>query len=290
MSPLGRNDVPVDPDASREFAANANVYLISARAVRDFGDGFIAIMLPVYLTALDHSPARIGLIATAALLGSSLLTIIIGLIGARQDHRRLLLAAAGMMIATGIAFALVDEFAILMVIAFVGTANPSAGNVSVFVPLEHTVLTRQIADHRRTRLFARYSFVGAMAAAVGSPAAAAPEYVAGAGFDQLIALQAMFLVYGGLGVVGAALYARIPKLPPAPKRTPKAALGPSRNIVYKLAGSVQPRCALKRLCRAITAGAVAVRPVRHVAYHCRIVLLLGRCRLGVLLPSGSVDC
>jgi MFS family permease len=220
-------------EATPQSPARVNACVISARAARDFGDGLVAILLPVYLTALGHSPAEIGLIATAALLGSSLLTIAIGFAGSRQDHRRLLLAAAGLMVATGIAFASVHDFAILMVIAFAGTANPSAGNVSIFVPLEHAVLTRQVADRDRTKLFARYSFVGAMAAAVGSLAAAGPDYLARAGLDQLVALKAMFIVYAGLGVVGAALYARIPRLPPA-KDAPRAALGPSRRIVYKL--------------------------------------------------------
>ena len=45
------------------------------------------------------------------------------------------------MIATGVAFALVHDFALLLVVAFAGTINPSAGSVSVFVPLEHAVLS-----------------------------------------------------------------------------------------------------------------------------------------------------
>jgi MFS family permease len=213
---------------------SANSYVIAARAVRDFGDGFVAILLPVYLTALGHSPAEIGLVATAALLGSSLLTIAIGLIGARQDHRRLLIAASGLMVATGLAFASANAFTVLLLIAFAGTANPSAGNVSIFVPLEHTVLTRQVRDRDRTRLFARYSLVGAMAAAVGSLATALPDLMVGPGLDRTAALKAMFVLYGCLGVIGGLLYARIPPVPPPPKDRPRSALGPSRGIVYKL--------------------------------------------------------
>jgi MFS family permease len=213
---------------------SATMSVICARAVRDFGDGMVVILLPAYLTALGHSPAEIGLIATAALLGSSLLTIAIGLVGARQDQRRLLIAASGLMFATGLAFASVDEFAVLVLIAFAGTANPTAGNVSIFVPLEHTVLARGVADRDRTRLFARYSLVGAMAAALGSLAAASPEYLVRHGVGELDALRAMFIVYAGLAVIGAGFYSRIPRLPPPPRDAPPAALGPSRHIVYKL--------------------------------------------------------
>lgn len=105
---------------------SAITHLLWARALRDFGDGFIAVLLPVYLTALGFSPFDVGVIATAALLGSALLTLGIGLIGAHHDHRRLLLAAASLMIATGVAFAMVHDYALLLVVAFAGTINPSA--------------------------------------------------------------------------------------------------------------------------------------------------------------------
>src|SRR6188508_620121 len=95
-------------------------YLLSARALRVFGDGFIAVLLPVYLHALGFSPLSVGVIATTALLGSSLLTIAIGFLGARFDLRQLLLVAASLMIASGMAFALAQDYAPLLIIAFVG--------------------------------------------------------------------------------------------------------------------------------------------------------------------------
>ena len=50
-------------------------YLLAARALRDFGDGFVAILLPVYLLALGYSPLEIGAIATSALLAERLLVM-----------------------------------------------------------------------------------------------------------------------------------------------------------------------------------------------------------------------
>jgi MFS family permease len=84
-------------------SATANVYL--ARAIRDFGDGFVAILLPVYLTALGLSAFDVGVVATLALLGSAILTLAIGLLGGGRDHRLLLLAASALMAATGLAYA-----------------------------------------------------------------------------------------------------------------------------------------------------------------------------------------
>lgn len=209
--------------------------LLAARAVRDFGDGFIAILLPVYLTMLGFSPVDIGLIATAALLGSAALTLASGALGARHDQRRLLIAAASLMVATGVAFALVNDFALLLIVAAAGTINPSAGSVSIFVPLEHAALTREVADRARTAMFARYSLIGSLSSAVGALAAVAPDYLGALGLDPIMSIKAMFVAYAALGVAGALLYARIPKRPTPLQDQAPAALGPSRRIVYKLA-------------------------------------------------------
>jgi MFS family permease len=210
-------------------------HLLWARALRDFGDGFVAVLLPVYLLALGLGPLQVGIVATAALLGSALLTFAVGLLGAKYDHRQLLLAAASLMIATGVAFAAIHDYAILLVIAFAGTVNPSAGSVSVFVPLEHAMLAREVADATRTKLFARYSLVGALAGAAGSLGAAVPDLLSPAGLDQLTALKAMFVLYAFLGLLGGLLYWRIPPRRPSPDQPAPATLGPSRSIVYKLA-------------------------------------------------------
>jgi MFS family permease len=224
------------PDNARAAVARtAIVHLLWARAVRDFGDGFISVLLPVYLTALGFSPFGVGVIATAALLGSALLTLTIGLIGARYDQRRLLLAAAMVMIATGCAFAVVHDYALLLVVAFAGTINPSAGSVSVFVPLEHALLTREASDRERTKIFSRYSLVGALASASGALVAAVPDLAHPIGLDQFSAIKLMFVLYALLGVMGACIYVRIPLRPAATSQRKTAALGPSRHIVYRLA-------------------------------------------------------
>jgi MFS family permease len=216
-------------------ASTAVKHLLLARSLRDFGDGFVALVLPVYLTALGLSPFEVGIVASAALLGSALLTIVVGVLGVRFDHRQLLLAAACLMIATGVALSMVDAYAVLLVVAFAGTINPSGGSVSLFVPLEHTVLAREVSNAERTRMFASYSLIGALAGAVGSLAAATPDLLTQVGLGRLDALKAMFLLYALLGLAGALVYARIPASPSLPQKQPAAALGPSRHIVYKLA-------------------------------------------------------
>jgi MFS family permease len=217
-------------------ASTAVKRLFLARSLRDFGDGFVALLLPVYLTALGLSPFQVGVVASVALLGSAFFTLSAGILGTRYDHRQLLLAAAGLMIATGVAFSVVDAYAVLLIVAFAGTVNPSAGSVSRFVPLEHAVLAREVSDIKRTGTFASYSLIGALAGAMGALAAATPDLLVQVGLGRMAALKAMFVLYALLGIAGAVVYSGIPaRRPRLPQDRLGAALGPSRPVVYKIA-------------------------------------------------------
>ena len=206
--------------------------ILLARALRDFGDGFVAVLLPVYLTALGLSAFDVGVVATAALLGSALLTLGAGFLAARYDVRALLMAASALMIASGLAYAAANDYAVLLIVAFVGTINPSGGSTSVFVPLEHTVLSGAVAPARRTWAFARYSLIGALAGAVGALVAATPDWLAPLGIGTVDAIKIMFGFYAVLGLIGGFAYFGIAR---RKREESTSALGPSRGIVYKLA-------------------------------------------------------
>lgn len=209
--------------------------LVSARGVRAFADGFVSVLLPVYLLRLGFSGFEIGGVATATLVGSSALTLLVGFIAHRFRARPLLASAALLMAATGAGFALVHGFWPLLIVAFVGTLNPSSGDVSVFLPLEQSVLSQTVSAKERTALFARYSLVGSLVGAAGALCAGLPEVIATDGPVSLTeALQGMFVLYGVLGLIALALYRR---LTPALGETQQAQapLRESRRIVYTLA-------------------------------------------------------
>ena len=121
--------------------------LLVAKGLRAFGDGFVSLLLPIYLLNLGFTPLQVGIIATTTLLGSGLLTLLVGLHAYRYHYRTLLLAATLLMAGTGLGFAFVTNFWPLLLIALVGTLNPSSGDVSVFLPLEHAVLSRIVAKN-----------------------------------------------------------------------------------------------------------------------------------------------
>jgi MFS family permease len=225
----------MNDSVAQSRSVSTEVWLLyAARGIRGFGDGFAVIILPAYLSAIGYSPFQIGIVATAALLGSSLLTLGVGYFAPKHDLRNLLILGAALMTATGLAFPIAEHIAFVMLVAFFGTINPSTGDSGVLVPLEHAMLAQGVADRERTHAFARYSLVGALAGAAGALAAATPDVLGLAGIGTLSAFKLMFLGYGVLGLAGAAFYRRLPhvEMRQAAASTP---LGPSRGTVYKLA-------------------------------------------------------
>jgi len=222
---------PLSPKASTDA-----LRILAARGVRAFGDGYVALLLPIYLVELGYSALAIGAIVTSTLIGTALLTLWVGWIANRHSRRLLLLAAAVLMAVTGAGFAVITDFWPLLVIAFVGTMNPTSGDASIFVPLEQTVLTQTIAARSRTALFARYSVIGSCAAALGVLAAALPDFMtAWTGCTRTAAMQLMFGFYAGLGVVALLLYRPLSSAVEMADDAPKAPLQESKRLVYGMA-------------------------------------------------------
>jgi MFS family permease len=207
-----------------------------AKGLRAFGDGFVSLLLPAYLVELGFGPLQVGAIATATLLGSGVAALGVGYVANRYSYRALLLAAAFLMAATGVGFAALTDFWPLMLVAVVGTLNPSSGDVSVFLPLEHALMSHVVADRDRTTTFARYSLAGALMGALGAFAAGVPQLAQSAfGMSSLAAMQAMFVAYSVLGLACALVYRGMKTQAHEGAVKKQAPLGRSRNVVYLLA-------------------------------------------------------
>jgi MFS family permease len=226
---------PMSPAEQAAPSSRSDINLLyTARGLRGFGDGFAVILLPAYLSAIGYDTIQIGIVAAASLLGSAVLTLAVGLFAPRHDLRKLLLLAAGLMAATGLAFPAFEHIVFIAVVAFIGTINPSAGDIGVFVPLEHAMLARGVADRERTAVFARYSLIGALSAAAGALGAAIPDLLGSIGIGKIAGFRLMFYGYALLGLMGAILYRRLPRSQIGEARH-SAPLGPSRGVVYRLA-------------------------------------------------------
>ena len=59
--------------------------LLTARGARAFGDGFVSILVPVYLTGIGFDAFEVGALTTAMLLGPAMVTLVVGLIASAQN-------------------------------------------------------------------------------------------------------------------------------------------------------------------------------------------------------------
>jgi MFS family permease len=199
--------------------------VIAARALRGFADGLASLLLAGHLPRLGLGAFAIGAIVTGTLLGSAALTLALGLVSARLRRRGLLLALCALMAATGLGFAGLTSFWPLLLVAVVGTLNPSAGDVTPFLPTEQAALAEVVAPERRTTVFAWYNLGGSAAGALGALAAGFFDGEARVGF----------LIYAGLGLAAAPLYATLSPAIEHPAVAPGPPLVRSRRTVLELA-------------------------------------------------------
>ena len=118
----------------------------------------------------------------------------------------------------------------LAVVGLIGTLNPSGGDVSAFQPTEQALLPDTVDDSERTALFARYSLLGSLVAAIGAACSAAlPEWIADRTTASLTeTLRWAFLAYAGLGLATLVRYAALSPGPEAIDRGLRRASG-NRN-------------------------------------------------------------
>ena len=215
------------------MAAHSTRPLIAARAFRAFADGFAAVLLARYLKQLGFSGFEIGAIVTATLIGSAALTLLAGLRLARFGARPVLLWSCVLTGLTGIGFGALTGFWPLLGVGFVGTLNPTGGDVSLFLPTEQAALAHLTTIGERPHRFAVYNLAGALAAALGALASALPERLARAyEWDVARSERLSFLVYIPIAMAAGLVYRRMGTTLPGPVL--RRGLHTSRAIVVRL--------------------------------------------------------
>ena len=210
--------------------------LVFTRAIRAFVDGIAFVVLPAYLEHLGFSGVQIGTVVAASLLGSAVLTLTTGYVAHRFDPAKLLTISSWIMITTGIAFGLSRAFFLLVIIGIITTMNPSAGDVSPFLPLEQSLLSNNVDAAERTALFARYSLTASLIGSMGALCAGLPVIVARQmQYADQTGRQAAFVTYGLAGFVLLFAYSQLSATSRIRATKSDSALSPqSRNIVFKL--------------------------------------------------------
>lgn len=228
--------VPLLPESLQPGARR----LLLTRAIRGAVDGLVSVVLATYLPRLGLSPFEVGVVVAGTLGGSAALTLAIGLFGHRLPARTILIATAGLMATTGVAFSFATAFWALLLVGVVGTMNPSSGDVTPFLPTEQALLSESVAPRDRTTLFAWYNVAGAIAGALGALLAGLPEALAGgasAPTETLLGYERVaFYLYSVAGLLALVIYLGLPRHDAASRSQGTGrALQTSRPIVIRLA-------------------------------------------------------
>jgi len=210
--------------------------VVSARALRSFGFGLNSVALGLYLAGIGLSGAEIGLVFSAAFIGSLGLTLIIALWGDRIGRRRLLMAGSALMVlAAAIPLVSTDPL-LLALIALSGMVSLNANESTGLQTVDQALIPQSVPDSQRTAAFALYNLLASAGAALGALSVALlPALGAALGLSGPAIYAPAFLTYAVIGVITLVMQSRLDKHAETGERLERRlAIDRSRPIVAQL--------------------------------------------------------
>jgi MFS family permease len=211
--------------------------VLAARTLRSFGFGLNSVALGLYLSQLGLAGAEIGLVLSAALAGTLLVTLVITLYGDRIGRRRLLMAGSALMAAAALVPVLSDSPLLLAAIALSGMVAVNANESTGLQTIDQALLPGAVASSQRTAAFALYNLLAATAAALGALSVGLlPLLGPTMGLSGAQVYAPAFIVYALLGVAGLLITARLDRRAESgePLAARRLALDRSRPVVARL--------------------------------------------------------
>ncbi|HVX39217.1 MAG TPA: MFS transporter, partial [Gemmatimonadaceae bacterium] len=194
--------------------------LLGGRALRSLSQGFLTILVPVYLARSGYSGGRVGLVFTAGAIGSILLTATVGFAADRIGRKPLLIGLGVLTAIAAFTFAVTTSFAVLLIAAALGTIGRgggagSSGAYGPYYPAEQPLLAAQVRDEMRTHVFGVVAVVGVLAGALGSLAATIPSALHRLfAMPEVMGDRVMFACAAALGLAMAAVVTPVDEPPP----------------------------------------------------------------------------
>lgn len=124
--------------------------LLLTRALRSFGYGYLAVILALYLEQVGLDAVQVGVVLTAAVAGSAVMTVAWSLVADRYGRRKTVATMALLMVLGGLLFAVTDQFWLLLLGAVTGTISATSSEVGPFITVEQAMLPQTAPETRRT--------------------------------------------------------------------------------------------------------------------------------------------
>ncbi|KAK4077416.1 uncharacterized protein Triagg1_3748 [Trichoderma aggressivum f. europaeum] len=173
------------------------------RFVRLFAYGASTLVLVLYLQSLGISKTRIGLFMTLTLVGDVCISFCLTLVADGLGRKAILALGALMMVGSGVAFAVSDNYWVLLAAAIFGVISPSGNEIGPFRAIEESVVAHLTEPASRSDVYAWYSLLGTAGTAFGLMTGGwAVQYVSTVLHWELIdAYRSIFYGYAVAGLV-----------------------------------------------------------------------------------------
>ncbi|KAF2647273.1 MFS transporter-like protein [Lophiostoma macrostomum CBS 122681] len=178
--------------------------IITLRSCRMFSAGIPSLILALFFASLGFKDWSIGLFMTLTLLGDVLLSLILTLVADSLGRRKILFFGSAMMALSGTAFALSENYYVLLVAAVCGVISVTGSDCGPFRAIEESVLSGLTDDKTRSDVLTWYVTATTLAGAVGTEVAGRTvQFIEGReNGNETQAFHFVFWVYAAFGVIG----------------------------------------------------------------------------------------
>jgi MFS family permease len=196
------------PSVYLEWLTKDGKLILAARIMRAFSYGFLSIILAIYLKLVGLNDILIGLVLTATLVNSVVLTLFASFYADRIGRRKILIIYAALMSISGAIFLVTEDYLVLVIAALIGTINVTGTETGAFLSIEQAILPQTIKDiKKRNASFAVYNMAGTFAMSAGILLSGLPEILQKYyGFVQVESIKPLFLLYSAIGIAVIAIY------------------------------------------------------------------------------------
>jgi predicted MFS family arabinose efflux permease len=141
------------------------------QALRAFVYGLGSVLIGVTLADLGFSGVQVGLVISALVAGTALVSLLLARYGDRVGRIRCYIGLLAVMALAGTVFGFVDSVWLLVLAALTGTLSTEVVESGPFTSLEQAMLPSAAEGHDPTRLFGHYNTVATLAGSLGALAA-----------------------------------------------------------------------------------------------------------------------
>jgi len=209
--------------------------LFAAAFVRALATGMIGVLMGLYLARIEFSPASIGTIVGAGLLGCAAAALLTTCFADRRGRRRSLIGLSLLSAAGGLAFGLTSSPFAAGVASFLGMVNGMGRDRGASLILDQAILPGTVDEAHRTQTFAWYNVLQDIGHALGGLLAGTPALLRHLGAAEAASFRLSVGLYALLHLACAALYLALSSRVERVDGAPRARVSPeTRRVLWRI--------------------------------------------------------